>query len=475
MILKKWAALSLIALAVLGVSCKKLTEVNPAATENTSTTVNPNANANSWIYDEMKTYYLWESQMKTKATTDNKLDPMDYFESILVKPGELDRFSWIEEDVDALTASLQGVNKVLGIRYVPIFADKAESKVAFSVSYTLKGSPADKAGIKRGDFITQVDGKTMTPDNYSTALTNETLSLTLGEMVNSEVVSTSKTVKVTKAEVQTDPIHYSTVLEYGNKKIGYLVYLQFLTSFDDAMRKVFADFKAKGVNELVLDLRYNGGGYISSSEILSSLIVKNLKPNTLMSRQEWNAALTTAFKNQYGANVFDANWLNEANNLGTLNRVYILTSQGTASASELVINNLKPFMDVILIGDHTYGKNVGSITLSDDKKRWKYGMQPIVLRTVNAIGKSDYGTKEGFIPDFKVEDKTMPFKSFGDPTETLLKVAIENITGQPVTLGTSKARVAATKDFNVLDKSPRLDTRKYELKDMFVDRFPGQK
>lgn len=474
MIFKKWAALSLITVAILGVSCKKLTEVNPAATDNTSTTVNPNANANSWIYDEMKTYYLWESQMKTKATTDNKLDPMDYFESILVKPGELDRFSWIEEDVDALTASLQGVNKVLGIRYVPIFADKAETNVAFSVSYTLKGSPAANAGIKRGDFITKVDGKILTKDNYSTALGAETLDLTLGEMVNNEVVSTSKTVKVSKVELQTDPIQYSTVLEYGNKKIGYLVYLQFLSSFDDAMRKVFADFKAKGVNELVLDLRYNGGGYISSSEILSSLIVKNLKPNTLMSRQEWNAGLTTAFKNQYGANVFDSNWRNEANNLGTLNRVYILTSQGTASASELVINNLKPFMDVILIGDHTYGKNVGSITLSDDKKRWKYGMQPIVLRTVNAIGESNYGTKDGFIPTYKVTDNVMPFKPFGDPTETLLKVAIENITGQPVTLGTSKARVAATKDFNVLNKAALLDTRKYELKDMFIDKFPGQ-
>lgn len=470
----------IIAVFLLGlsaISCKKLTELNPKTdtTTTNNTAANPNAEVNSWIYDELKTYYLWESQMVEKTKTDNKLEAKKYFESILVDAGNLDRFSWIQDDVAALTASLNGVNKVLGVRTSAIGANADQSKVALAIIYALKGSPAEKAGLKRGDFILQVDGKDLTPSNYSTALSNESLKLGLGEYKNGLIVSNGKEISVVKEEVQTNPIQHYSIIEKGNKKIGYLVYLQFLTQFDNDFRAVFKEFKDKGVNELVLDLRFNGGGYISSSNIISSLIVKNLTPGSLMARQEWNAQLTTAYKNQYGNGVFDTQWLNEANNLKTLNRVYVLTSGGTASASELVINNLKPYMDVILIGGNTYGKNVGSITLSDDKKRWAYGMQPIVLRTVNSQGKSDYGTKDGFTPDFKVVDNVIPYFQFGDERETLLKVAIEKITGQAVATNNPNGRVSISTKANLLDNNYALDNPKYEVRDMFIDKLPGQK
>ena len=457
-------------------SCKKLTEVNPkndTSGTSTNTTSNQYSTVNGWIYDQMKTYYLWESQMATKSSTDNTKTPDLYFESILVKPGELDRFSWIQEDVAELTASLNGVNKVLGVRYTPFYANEAKTKVALSVAYALKGSPAEKAGLKRGDFITKVDGVELTAENYSTALSNETLKLTLGDYVGTEIVPNTKVIQVVKAEVQTDPIQHYSIIEKGPKKIGYLVYLQFLTQYDDAIRNVFKEFKNKGVNELVLDLRYNGGGYISSSDIISSLIVKNLKPNTLMNRQEWNSAMTAAYKAKYGNDVFDQVWLNEANNLGSLNTVYILTSKGTASASELVINNLKPYMNVVLIGDNTYGKNVGSITLSDDQKRWKWGMQPIVLKTVNSLGQSDYGTENGFTPTFKVTDNAIPFKPFGDENETLLKVAIQQITGVTASTTNANAKVSATKKVDILNGAYPLDNPKREIRDMYITKFPG--
>lgn len=467
---KHWG---LIAIIFTSFSCKKLSDIFPKKTE-TATVDNPNAETNGWIYDEMKTYYLWENQMSSKTSTDNTLAPLDYFESILVKPGELDRFSWIQEDVEALTASLQGVNKVVGIRYTPFFADPPQNtKVALSIAYSLKGSPADKAGIKRGDFITQVNGVVLTPDNYSAAFASDNLEFTLGDYSNGIISSNSKKVNVLRAEVQTDPIQHYSIIEKGNKKIGYLVYLQFLTQYDNNIREVFKEFKSKGVNELVLDLRYNGGGYISSSNIISSLIVKNLKPGTLMSTQEWNAEQSSYYKSKYGSDVFDTDWLNEANNLGNLNRVFILTSPGTASASELIINNLKPFMDVILIGDHTYGKNVGSITLSDDKKRWKYGMQPIVLKTLNAVGQSDYGTKDGFAPTFKVLDNSVPFLPFGDESETLLSVAIEQITGISAKTQNQNAKIKATTKVNILNNAYPLDNPKREIRDMYLDKLPS--
>lgn len=458
--------------AILSVSCKKLTEVNPVKTDTSTKPVSPNAEVDGWIYDQMKSYYLWEGQMLAKEKTDNKLVANDYFESILVKPGELDRFSWIQEDVAELTASLNGVNKVAGIRTSPFYADEAKTKIALSVAFALKGSPADKAGLKRGDLITQVNGVTITPNNYTTILGTDNLKLTLGEYKGNDIVSSSKSVDLVKAEHQTDPIQFSNVVTVGDRKIGYMVYLQFLSAYDNAMRNEFKSFKDKGINELVLDLRYNGGGYISASNVLSSLIVKDLKPGTLMARQEWNTAITKQQTARYGNDVFDTQWLGEANNLGSLKRVYVLTSKGTASASELVINNLKPYMEVILVGDNTYGKNVGSITLSDDKKRWKWGMQPIVLRTVNSAGKSDYGSKDGFTPDIRVSDNVIPFMPFGDAKETLLAAAIKHMTGS--TLATSGAR-KGFKSVSLLSREYPMENKNLELHDMFVNNIPGEK
>jgi hypothetical protein len=118
----------------------------------------------------------------------------------------------------------------------------------------------------------------------------------------------------------------------------------------------------------------------------------------------------------------------EANNISTLNRVFFLTSNGTASASELVINNLKGLdMTVVLIGEHTYGKNVGSFTITDDAKRWNYGLQPITFKILNSKDQSDYGSVNGFLPDHELEDDVLPYKLLGDPNETYLNKALNLI------------------------------------------------
>ena len=421
-------------LIMSSIACNKTVTTIPItaampAVDNTTLTKNTNADVNNWIHETMSAYYLWPDKMPAIDKTNTSSNPMDYFYSILYDYKTTDRFSWIDSSSSNLINQLNGINTVLGIRVSAFYTDNTQVNIALVIAYVLKGSPAEKNGLKRGDIILSVDDQTITSSNYNSVLQNQTLRLGLGTYNNKVFSSTGKTVTVTKVELQTNPILQDTVINWSGKKVGYFAYLQFLTSFDDSLRAVFGRFKAKGVNELVIDLRYNGGGYVTNSDLLTNLMVNDLasKVDKVMNKRQYNDAYTKEVIKQYGASALVTNFKMESNNIGSLNRVFVLTSTGTASASELIINNLKPFMNVILIGEHTYGKNVGSFTITDNAKRWNYGLQPITFKILNSLDQSEYGTVYGFLPDYALLDDVLPYKLLGDPNETYLNKALSII------------------------------------------------
>jgi C-terminal processing protease CtpA/Prc len=409
---------------ILIASCKK--EVT-TITDNSGGVAN--TDVNTWIYQTMNYYYLWSSNMPKISSTNLNDRPMNYFYTILNDYGNTDRFSWIDSSSTNLTNQLNGINTVLGIKYSVFYVDNAQVNLAFVIAYVLKGSPAEKAGLKRGDIILKVDDQNITMSNYGSILQNQTLKLGMGTYTAGVFSTNGIANTITKIEMQTNPILKDTVIKWGGRKVGYMAYIQFLSSYDDSLRAVFGRFKNTGIDELVIDLRYNGGGYVTSSDLLTDLIVKDLagKVDKIMNKKVYNDTYTAELNKTYGSSAFNTNFKMEANNISTLNRVFILTANGTASASELVINNLKPFMDVILVGEHTYGKNVGSFTLTDSKNRWSYGLQPITFKIANSLNESNYGTKDGFLPNVTVVDNVLPFKQLGDPYETVLYKALFQI------------------------------------------------
>lgn len=450
----KFIALTLL-MTLSIIACKKDTLDPTTVTQTTTKPTSPNAAANSWVYDQMKEWYLWADLLPEKAKTDLTLvtgkDGEDdvkkyYFYSILNDYPNTDRFSWIRENIVDLTNSLSGVSTAFGFSRTAVYLDNTQTSVGFFISNVTLESPAAKAGMKRGDVILTVNGTQIDKDNYATIIANnETATFGLGELKNGSFVLSGKTLTATKAVVQTDPVHFWKVIEKGDRKIGYLVYTSFLAAYDNKLKTVFGELKAKGINELVLDLRMNGGGSIASADLLSSLIVKNLNTNNIIHQDEWNANI----KAKYPSVVSPTKFSNQPNNVG-VNRLFVLTSNGTASASELIINSLRPYMDVIIIGQNTYGKNVGSITIKDETvpARWTWGFQPIVLKTINSKGESNYGTKSGFAPNYMVSDNIYPFKDWGDESETLLKKALEVITGVAIPAETS---ATARRSFRQLD------------------------
>lgn len=395
---------------------------------------------NDFISVNMDYWYYWNDKIPANAS--KNLTPANYFNSLLytfdkqLRP-DGDRFSRFLENAETTEASLAGESKTTGAR---LALYNNNNNIAGLVMYVLPGSPAAKSGIKRGEVFSKitVDGQVVTIDNYTSVLeTGASYVYTVGKVENSAFVNTDQTKTVAAEALQEDPMPLDTIYTKGNRKIGYLVYNRFYSKpnnsdqalYDQKMAQIFGKMKAAGINEFILDLRYNGGGYISTAVTLASFIAKGVTDKTVMSKAEYNPKATPDLVKQYGANFGIDYFASKPENIGSnLQRVYVLTSSRTASASELVINALKPFMEVVLVGDVTVGKNVGSVVIKDNKKRFVQGMMPIVLKTFNSAGKSDYTA--GFTPNATVKESlSQPFYAFGDLRDPLLSEAYFQITG----------------------------------------------
>ena len=427
--------------ATLLAGCRKETDLVEPTT--TTTTTAENQTINKWILENMREYYYWND--KIPASPDLTLAPSDFFDSILysydatARP-DGDRFSWIEENADDLSASLSGESTTTGMEFMLYLRSQGSTNVIAQVLYVLPNSPAAAAGFKRGDIISKVNGQTITTSNYVSLLYSggTTFSFGLAEVQNSTLVDTDLARSVTATVFQANPVFMDSVYTVGGKTVGYLVYNQFVpapnnsngSEYDDQVDAIFSTFKAKGVNELVLDLRYNPGGYTSSSANLASLIGKNVDRTKVYFREEWNSTLTPYLQQEYGDEFFIQRFVTKSQNIGSnLQRVFVLTTDGTASSSELIINGLRPYMTVTTIGTTTYGKNVGSITIVDDSGNIKWGMQPIVFKSFNSLSQSDYST--GFTPTVEVQEP-LNLQPLGDVNEPLLNEALYQITGSRI-------------------------------------------
>ena len=288
------------------------------------------------------------------------------------------------------------------------------------VRYIIPNSDAEIKGISRGMIFNTVNGTQLTDTNFGNLLFGNNSVYTIGfaNYNSGNPTSNSTSISLTKTELQENPIPISKVFDEGTKKIGYLLYNQFSSSFDGELNTAFADFKAKNINELIVDLRYNGGGSVQTATYLGSMITGQFN-GQLYSKEVWNQKVLDAipadrFINNFTSQIrnLDRNGnviLNQNINSLGLTKVYFIVSSSTASASELVINSLSAYIDVQLVGVKTVGKQVGSITLYDSDNLQRngpnlntnhtYAMQPIVLEISN---KNNENHPEGFTPEISL-------------------------------------------------------------------------
>ena len=438
-----------------------------------------------FVWKGLNQYYYWQEQVSdlddrkalnsseyAKYINDNP-EPEEFFESL---KHENDRFSYITSDYVALQNQLQGIVASNGVEFGLSLMSDGQSVFGY-VRYIHKNSDASDKNIERGDVFTAVDGQDLNVNNYQDLLYGENLTYTLhmADISENTITSNGETVELTKVEnFEKNSIHINKVLSISDRKIGYLMYTQFVNTFNNDLNDIFGNFKSEGISDLVLDLRYNAGGSLTACVYLASLITGQFT-GEIFSQQIWNSKLMDYWNNNnpeslkdlFVDQMADGTILNSLN----LNKIYILTTGRSASASELLINGLASHIDIIQIGDTTYGKNVGSITVYDyiDNDGTKnpdhtYAMQPIVLKIANSAGFADYDS--GLDATVELKEDISNMGVLGETSEPLLSSAINQITGSG-----KKDTKAVMPIENIID-----NIREKHLQTIIIDnRKPGIK
>ena len=416
---------------------------------------------NLFAFNIMHTFYLWVDEM-SDALSDWKYgdDPVEKVEAARYKDADgnlVDKWTRVLPDYHSFLGSLTGNNLSYGFEFSLYYADQAKEKVCMVVKYTYGSSPAAKAGILRGHVITSLDGEELTADNYTTLLQKfyESQSVRLG-------FSTGKTVTLEAVQMYENPVQTSRTLTVNGKSIGYLHFTSFTMEATRDLERVFRTFKEKGVEELVLDLRYNGGGYTLTSAVLASMIAppEDVTAGKIFNKELFNAKLTeensehsttpfaTDFHISSGRDSYSVH-PGEVN--PGIRKLWVITTEETASASEALICGLKPYMDVTLVGEKTYGKFCGGYliqaqdwytSLSKQKdndedcdkaieltKDW--GIYVISSRYSDCNGVT-LSMPSGIPADYQAKDNPLDGTQLGDPAETMFATALALSAGTPV-------------------------------------------
>jgi C-terminal processing protease CtpA/Prc len=366
------------------------------------------------IFDSMKEWYYWNDELPATINTSDYTTNQDLLRAIIYKP--LDRFSY-------LTTRNEFNNAFVGKNAGHGFGFGFDRNERLFLTSVFKDSPAGKDGWQRGWEITNINGKPISAYKTSTGGYEFQLGPSEAGLSNTFTFllpdGSSITRTNTKTDYQSNSVLHQEIITAGTKIIGYWVYNSFKATegLNPTQSKEVGTsmdyFQSESINELIIDLRYNGGGSVAVAEQINNYLIQSSNSGKVMYTNQLNSLKTDLEKTVN---------FKKIGNL-ELDRIIFITSRGTASASELVINSLKPYTEIVLVGDNTFGKPVGSFPLSGYNKTLKENnveLVPITFATANAVGNTEYF--DGFPVDYVVGDT--PQFNWGNSGDLRLRAAL---------------------------------------------------
>ena len=412
--------------------------------------------ANHFAHDLLELCYYWNEEIASdlnKLNPNKNTDPIATVDEIRFHKGDkkIDKWTQLFNNIQQFQDNVSGITTTYGYLPITYQLEKGKKECISAVSFVYNDSPAAKAGLKRGDVIYKINGQTLTTDNYeelynSSSITLSMATVKIGGYEKVSITPTGKDIQLNAIHIYEDPILVDSVYEINGKKVGYLAYTSFdLTSIHELIR-IAKDFKTQGIEELILDLRYNGGGYVITENVMASMFAPQdvVTAGKLYEKEKFNKQVTQdlAKKGENGETPFmtEFKFKNDNNqivvistkesNIG-LKKVYGLISKNTASASEALLGGLMPYMDVEVIGKPSHGKYCTGwmIAAKDAYKKVpkpisKWGIYVMASIYQNANGETPC-MPDGLQPSLSVDDNPILPEQLGDVNEKLLKVALQ--------------------------------------------------
>ena len=409
---------------------------------------------NIFAYNTLNVYYLWNEEISGSFgewTTDE--DPVEKVYKIRYKDAsgkDIDRWTMVTDRYSEMVSSTDHISKTYGMDFKTYYLDRTSKAVCMVVTLVYPSSPAEKAGITRGACFTHINGTAITEQNYLDLINDGFLSAPSVRLTGINGSETSMTAVV----MYEDPVLVHKVFDVDGKKVGYLFYNGFTLDSINDLVSVSSEFKSAGVTELILDLRYNPGGYVYAETALASLLAPeaevraesvfetNIYNKTLSSIMgDSNTYFAPRLSDEVNGKRIEADLISSNLNLP---KIYAIMTESSASASESLITGLKPYMDIKIFGSRSYGKFC--MGLMQSAKDWyrnikakdnpelasygeyagDWGMYVMIGRFADKFGNTPC-MPGGFEPDVKVSDNPVETYQLGDEEEAMLKTVLDYI------------------------------------------------
>lgn len=409
---------------------------------------------NQFAYNMISTYYLWVDDIQDGLSGWTLTeDPIAKVRSVRYKDAagkDIDRWTMLTDDYESFQGRVSGNTKSMGFEFVLYYANDKKNVVAV-VTYAYPSGPAVEAGLKRGDVIVEIDGKLMTPDNYVQILESSIY----GDGTSTFTLADKRDVTLTARQMLLNPVNCHKVLQKDGKKYGYLHFTSFTADCCGDLIDVFKEFKAAGIDELILDLRYNTGGYVTTSELLASMIVPEaeLKAKSVFLQDIYNKLLSKEWGNELTrfSTEFEISGTSGKKRYSTaganpgIAKLHVIMTDNSASASESTVCGLAPYMPVTITGRQSSGKYCGGLII--DGPTWygwvkdelgseeyktgvkysnNWGIYVMVSRYADKNGDTPC-MPDGYVPDVVVDDDPLDGHELGDPDETMLSTVLNGI------------------------------------------------